>query len=249
MKSLNLPTPETSRAFEAVEPVFTRHLGANRYVLGGGTVLAARWDGHRISTDLDFFTDFATFGELCIPRKALIEGDLIRSVADLGPRHLHSGLDGILTTIETCRTSLFPANFQTRPGVSSEAIGTSAVKAQTTAEILAGKIGGRIGLTGQVVVRDVYDLAVSDQLDPEALNEALSVFDSPFRRQVAGTIREAARLVGGAGPDLLDPQWSFGDRQELYHRVAARIDAGSGGSGDLRDEPTPDRDDPPEPEP
>ena len=221
---LSLPTERTRWAFGRVEPVLTRHLGAEGYVLGGGTVLAARWGGHRVSTDLDFFTDFRTFHEVYVPRMGKIAGDLIRAVPELGPRSLHYSEDGLLTELEACRISLSPTNVLTEPGISEQTVESSEVRAETDVEILAKKLGGRLVRSGVVVVRDLYDLEYASRAAPAALAGAMEALPPSFRQQAVAAVQASSGSYP-LEPELIDPVQTF-ERAELCRRVVELLEAG-----------------------
>ena len=66
-----------------VAPTLVGWLGPGGCVLGGGTVLAARWR-HRVSTDIDLFTDHQRFTERVASRREEIAAVLEALVADAG---------------------------------------------------------------------------------------------------------------------------------------------------------------------
>ena len=69
MKHAEIVIPgEPGVVLARVAPTFLAWLGPEGCVLGGGTVLAARWR-HRVSTDIDLFTDHERFTERVVSRR------------------------------------------------------------------------------------------------------------------------------------------------------------------------------------
>ena len=137
-------------------------------LLGGGTVLAARW-GHRLSTDLDFFMPQDAFDH-SITHRALDLEAALQSVAFgtiVTPNHMQCVMRD--TSVEVS-VSVATANALGTADSSDEA--KHGVGTQTTSAILLGKIAGRMMRQGRVTVRDIYDLCVAKRLDADALRSA-----------------------------------------------------------------------------
>ena len=135
-------------------------------LLGGGTVLAARW-GHRLSTDLGFFMEQDAFDH-AIMRRAPELGAALRGVAFgavVTPNHMQCVMRD--TSVEV---SVASANALGPVESSDEAV--HGVGTQTTSAILLGKIAGRMMRQGRVTVRDIYDLCVAERVDADALRSA-----------------------------------------------------------------------------
>ena len=64
-------------------PLLSSWLGADGCVLGGGTVLAARWQ-HRVSTDIDLFTDHQRYRDAIVGRREEVTTALEQLVAKTG---------------------------------------------------------------------------------------------------------------------------------------------------------------------
>ena len=159
--------------------------GEHHLILGGGTALIARWE-HRWTHDLDFFIEAGPYARLQENRIAF-ERDLrtVRGIREVNVR-LHSALilveDGGEITIAT--TPAFTANPR-----SVDTVGGTAVALETSAEILAKKIGGRILRNNTFVPRDLYDLVIARRSEPYALARALRCFTPDLLRQIADELR------------------------------------------------------------
>ena len=66
-----------------VAPLLSTWLGENGCVLGGGTVLAARWR-HRVSADIDLFTDIQRYRENILARRDEVTAALEQLVEENG---------------------------------------------------------------------------------------------------------------------------------------------------------------------
>ena len=66
-----------------IAPTLTEWLGPGGCVLGGGTVLAARWQ-HRVSTDIDLFTDLERYQEAIVSQREMVVDALTSLVAETG---------------------------------------------------------------------------------------------------------------------------------------------------------------------
>ena len=151
-------------------------------VLGGGTVLAARWH-HRVSTDLDLFTDERSFAAQLYRQAHLIwpRAAEFFDVADLGRDHFGARTDGVDISISTvwCSALLDVGEH------SGEIIAGFPLEASEA--ILVRKLQGRMFGFGTFTERDVYDL-------------------EPAHRDIAADLRGAAvaivsRLATALGDD------------------------------------------------
>ena len=145
-------------------------------LLGGGTVLAARWQ-HRVSTDLDFFMSYAEFCDLLVAREREVIAALrqIAFGAVLRPYHVQCVIRAGDVEVGI-HTSMYGAT--TADELSEDVAGHRRVRTQTTAAILARKLVGRMMTQGVATVRDVYDICVAEKEDPEAMLAALKAVPS-----------------------------------------------------------------------
>ena len=212
MAALDLPSDNAALFFRVREPL-ARHLGGEHHLcLGGGTALAARW-GHRHSTDLDFFIRPDPYARL-YQNHLQFERDLAATTGGPGkfavrPDGAHILLaDGSEISLST------PPSFTHDPR-SDDTIRGTLVPLETSIEILAKKVGGRILGNNIFLPRDLYDLAVARHYDPGSLDRALRCFTPRHLEQIDA---ELARLP---------PDWLINHAQRITTpaRLGAARDA------------------------
>ena len=171
MADLRLPRGP-DELLEAVRRPLGRAFGGEYNLrLGGGTVLAARWQ-HRHSTDVDLFVDSDAYHDfrwdtgrrftLALTAAAPVDRLV---VGDDGTFISFHGLPGHVT-IHVARGLPFD------PRSSDTAHGTE-IPLETNAEILAKKFLLRMAIGRQLPARDLYDIAVARERDLVALRTAL----------------------------------------------------------------------------
>ena len=205
-----------------VDELATLHGGPHRFQLGGGTVLAARWQ-HRDSFDLDLAVGRD------VPLRDLAEpGSRFReTMADLGGRATYYERQWVIRfdagEVDLVQLSPVP------PGAEREALvnGSPAIVLDS-AQILHGKLQR----ADKALVRDVFDLIKAAEHDPRALAAAVNCHsdyetevralmlenadatlehDAPVQLVGVGTIDDRATLGTQAGAAL---------RGALYRDVA-----------------------------
>ncbi len=204
MAALVLPSGPAEILERTREPLAAYLGGEHQLCLGGGTALAARWD-HRHTTDLDYFIEPKPYAQL-YANATQFARDLERAtgVRDLsvGPGATRIVLaDGGELSIDTI------PGFTGNPR-SNDTVRGTAVGIESSAEILARKIGGRILGNNIFVPRDLYDIAVSTHYDPDAFATARSCFTDRQLRDIATELRS------------LHPDWMETHRQPVV--AAAR---------------------------
>ena len=216
MRKLHLPRP-LEKALDTFADAVSPFGLLDDALLGGGTVLAARWR-HRISTDLDIFAPresfygtvaeqedellsalrhvaFAVFAFAHHVQCVMREGDV-----EVG---IHDTMYGATTDDER----------------SDDVVGACALGTQTTATILRRKMIGRLMDRHEVTARDVYDLCVAEKEDPEAMLAATSGVPAGLLRQAADELT-FHREGGVGGKPLIEP---------THHEIASNLaDCGSG---------------------
>ncbi len=170
-------------------------------VLGGGTVLASRWD-HRVSTDLAFF---AYGDDVLMPQYIEEVGQELAS-----SHHLFQDL-----TVHTrylsfvcmdTNVSIFTTNSLTHAH-SVEQESKTGLLLEATEEILAKKLSGRIMGLGDFLVRDVYDLCVASYLDADAYENALRVITKVQMADIASELKNLAARPPHPQAPLLSPKY------------------------------------------
>ena len=205
-----LPVP-AGRAFARLDKVLERYLGSGYAVLGGGTSLAARWD-HRDSTDIDLvWTRSSIKEELDTHREAIL--------AELRAGGPHEGLtikEGIMGgSLE--RTTKIDAHLgkpaHPRPEFPDRIAGSS-ITMETVAEILTGKIEGRMLSTRRYLARDLYDWAAAEEFTPDQARKAEGSVKQGMRAILANEIRDhwkgCVRTNTGLIGPVINPRWKPG---------------------------------------
>lgn len=160
-----------------------------QYTIGGGTVLAARWN-HRHSTDIDCFMDEPTFRSIYRSSSNHMEETLneLEKTGQLKVKELELNLL-VLEFPSLGELSLVADNPLTQNPKSREYEINTGIKLESTAEILAKKLAYRVagGLWKQ---RDFFDLVVAHQRDPNAFSTAMDVLADGEKKAIAKTIGE-----------------------------------------------------------
>ena len=157
--------------FRLAEPVLTGVFGEGAYCLGGGTALAAVWQ-HRHSTDVDLFMDGSAYREVVMDKArrgalaASLRGAVEPDMLDITP-----GVLKMFTDAGELGLYVPPSPLERIPPVDRVA-GTS-VPLERVATILARKLHGRMIELGDLLLRDLYDLAAAADLAPGELDVAL----------------------------------------------------------------------------
>ncbi len=190
MAALKLPAGP-AELLELTRPPLGQHLGGEHHLcLGGGTALAARWH-HRHSTDIDYFIKSEPYA-LLYANVDPFSRDLNRATGGL--RELTTGpafariilADGGEISVST--TPGFTGNPR-----SDDTVRGTQISLETSAEILARKIGGRILGNNTFVPRDLYDIAVAQHYEPEALPRALQPFSPDQLADIRAELRSLPR--------------------------------------------------------
>ena len=198
-----------------IAPLIMAWLGPDGCVLGGGTVLAARWH-HRVSTDIDLFTDRERYTDRVASRRDEVAAalEILVDEAGEGAVEVERGWLRVYFPEGPAAVMTIP-----RPTVRDSYVqyvqGTD-IPTEGTAEILARKLQSRILDLGVFTDRDLYDLLVAQVRDPEALNRALTSITAGERAAITSELR------------ALPHQWSSGEpvrepaHPELLEDLASR---------------------------
>ena len=143
----------------------------NEIRLGGGTVLAARY-GHRTSHDLDYWYSNAARRRLMEQGNDYVWEMMVGQEGRLDQERT-SLLRGCAGRLRGVEFGLSPS-MEEQWGDDGQAIEGSQIEAESTANILAGKIINRWGSPGTIVpIRDLVDVTVAARIEPEAVNAVL----------------------------------------------------------------------------
>ncbi len=202
-------SPEMSKILQFALDAMGDALNAIPVVIGGGTVLAARW-GHRHSTDIDLFTGDAEFHSVrdelastLLRRRDLeiqIHPNVIMCESKTGPGLFSLGGSGNVTSTPLAD------QFESGTGIGMH----------STEEILARKIRARMVNRELYAVRDLYDVAVCAFKDEDALSRAIKPL---YETEVYSVKYDIGRLSVNRDSPLIDPKYKLLDDDEKLFRV------------------------------
>lgn len=192
------------------------------FLLGGGTVLEARWH-HRLSTDVDLFTNEESMFEFIEPFIRLANTDdwLNRGI---GIEQIF-GASGVIGTTPHGEFSIHGNPNIFANAVSEDEIEGTGIFAQSTPEILLRKIRARMIRTALYYSRDAYDVVVATLYAPNELKlvlDKLNILEKDsleFDRHRADLqIRDLEDLIQPQFPQIVDNLQSF-----LFNVLTRRI--------------------------
>ena len=194
---------------------------------GGGTVLAARWK-HRESRDVDLFCRTDVFAGLGREARARIE-ERVKEMEGCDPEVTWCENVGLYTEVDGIEATMLP-RAQIMPEHGTTVLAGTALRLQTSEEILYAKIVYRMYDADEITVRDAYDVACARVEDPEALNRAVGRIDEDIVRDVVATI---SNLPKGWTQDeqqtLLGGRFEWKEEELTARTVAALLDASEEG--------------------
>ncbi len=166
---MTLPEPARTlwkRHHKAIDRIAAAPGGESRTMLGGGSILAARWR-HRESTDID----------ILLPDRDNIadagEGGPLDLAAATGGRHEGSTRERLIVILENGKLDVAAIQPQL-PGLESQtAVEGRSEQVLDNAQILRGESYR----TDRGVTRDAFDMAVAADEDPRALEVAVNSLD------------------------------------------------------------------------
>ena len=137
--------------------------------LGGGTALTARWK-HRLSFDLDFFIHAGVWREVMAKHDQTLYNRLKNHPGIVkATRHEI----GYKAWSKDSTIDINPIEYPVRVEPSREVVEGTDIKLESSVEILSRKLHYRLR-RGNVVPRDLYDIAVARIVDPDALDAAFA---------------------------------------------------------------------------
>ena len=193
------------------------------YAIGGGAVLAARWN-HRLSTDIDMFAEEDPFRSKldAVAWRALsqamseleTEGAISElSVSPMGFRFKRTGVP--IFFYSTPRMTTNP--------VSSEREDSTGIATESTAEIMFKKLRGRMVNSSRYVARDLYDVIVCYKLDTNALSEAMGLLIQTERASLKYDVQSGDARVNGLDR-VLEPRFTeLVADFDRFNRIAGEV--------------------------
>ena len=182
-----------------VAPLFSAWLGDDGCVLGGGTVLAARWQ-HRVSTDIDLFTDHERYQDRIASRREEVASQLEALVAQAGEGAVEVERGWLRVHFPEGPAALMTIPRPTVRDAYIESARGTGVPTESTAEILARKLQSRILDLGVFTDRDLYDLLVAQKHNAEALDRVLASITNSERATIASELRSLPRHWSSGEP-------------------------------------------------
>ena len=216
-------------ALDALHQVFSRLLPGVPIVMGGGSVLAARWH-HRDSTDIDLFVSPATMVALTNEKRMFYHAVQVQ-LENWGKVNIDA-VSGFLSG-KVCQTpcTVAASEFISNHRQASIKVGATNFQAATNQEILSGKIQGRMHRRGvrpaSTPIRDLYDIVVAAHLDPGVVDRILREITPKGRVVIADDLR---RLPGNLhetdSKPIINPQYQI-NLEGLPALVADAVEAGN----------------------
>lgn len=216
----DVPDPQGRIARQVFEAIRTE-LGPADLSFGGGTVLAARWK-HRTSLDVDLFCRPDPYARLDAAARQRIEEQLTNIPGCASERTWCEPI-AIYTEIDGIQATVLPR--AGRPAQARETrLAGMTLRLQTTEEILQGKILHRMYETGEIAVRDVYDLACARHRDPAALGKVLAHIGPDIVGDVKTLLANLPRGWSERDAEqLVDPRYTWSEdtlRKEVQLALA-----------------------------
>lgn len=178
-----LPEPARGLWKRVAEPLRAEMNTLDRFEpwrIGGGTILAARWD-HRDSTDIDL--KVAHNAGLVLLRSTY-GGTFEKTMERLGATRIEYRGQQLSVHFSKGKIDITQANQAPATGHTEEMIDDHIEQISSTPQILHGKLHGR---SLQSPVRDLYDFVVANEIDPEALEIAVNTLHTDHYSEMTDT--------------------------------------------------------------
>ena len=230
---LQLPEPAGalwSRIREPLKRALTSRGAPMELKLGGGTVLAARWQ-HRRSHDIDVVVPEKT--NLWTHGAAFDEAMTALGAERYGYSPKHKQYRAAFTEGSTKQTlEIWPNDPEPRGAECTADVDGGSEIVLATAQILKGKLE-----RGEdVLARDVIDVITAERLDPASLEIAVNAITPPYARLVSAvwdraktTIARRAEAEFGdavADPATLGPMAGEAILSRMYARIEITVEDG-----------------------
>ncbi|MCY4340633.1 MAG: hypothetical protein OXE48_04605 [Gammaproteobacteria bacterium] len=215
-------THAATSVWEALTPILGECLS-----MGGGTVLAARWN-HRISTDVDLFVPPGRLESLTVDERLLIEKKLT-TIPGCDPSRTWANIVAVNCEIAGTPVSVRMMHERGNGSEQMEVGSQSASpRLQNTSDILHAKLAHRMLLTQKFLIRDLYDVACAEIHDKKGLRLALSRL---ARREIkhirAGTRSLSDDWMENDPQKLIGPAYDWG-MGEICQRVENVLESDDG---------------------
>ena len=171
--------------------------------LGGGTALAAQWR-HRRSTDIDITVPEGTGLNVYEPGR---DDALITRMEQLGAVRVSARYRTLIFRFPHGKLDIVEQEMPIRQGQRPADVGGKQILVHSNAQTLSGKLVGR---GNRNVARNVFDIAVAERNDPDALQAAINHIEAGYREDVAYRISAYGDIFRKEATEgVLDvaPQW------------------------------------------
>ena len=213
---------------DVLNRAFSRVLPDTPIVMGGGSVLAARWD-HRQSTDIDLFVSAATMNQL-INENRLRYFTLPAHLQETGQVRI-SPTSGFLSgAVLDTPCTLAASEFIEDVRPATHVIESTRFQAATNQEVLSGKLQGRMHRRhtkpATAPIRDLYDIVLAAHLNPGLVDTILQGITPKGRTVIANDLRLLPDNLHEIDPKpIISPQYDM-ELDGLPSAVADAIESG-----------------------
>lgn len=166
--------------------MLTRYFPEEQLVLGGGTVLQARWN-HRVSTDIDLFIERKLFEEVIGSFSNVLEQSLY-SIRDVDNSRSWVDLNTVYCEVAGTEITVMPSSGYVNEPTGS-VVSNTRVKTETTATILHKKLAARMVSAGSCEIRDVFDLFTAIRRDRASLDDAVRPIPQRDLDRISATMK------------------------------------------------------------
>ena len=198
-------------------------LDRQSYALGGGTVLAARWQ-HRLSTYIYLFMELNLYRSI-INRRHWHE--VSNQLSELARRseikELRTYSTGFTCVTQMGPISVFGAARITEKPISSEIEQSTGISTESTAEILMKKIRARMVNGTEYVARDLYDLIVAYMLDRSSLDVAFNSLDELERESLKYDVTSGDTKVRNLDRVIEPKCLQLTERLDRFNSIAGEV--------------------------
>lgn len=169
MDEPNIPEWVTAK-LDVVLPVLHEFFPVDSLMMGGGTVLQARWC-HRVSTDIDLFTSTTIFNSVIGASSVRLESALYE-IPEVNRERSWVETNVVYCEVEGVELTVMPSDSLVSEE-SARVIHGTTIKTESTSTILNKKLVGRMIQGDAFEIRDLFDLYIAIQKDPRALRAAI----------------------------------------------------------------------------
>lgn len=204
---------------EFLDPWFDRSF----YAMGGGSVLAGRWQ-HRFSIDIDLFFGDRQLSQLHTQSTWEQISSKLTVLSDSGEiSELHVRPNGFAFVNRFGPVSFFGVPRISENAVTTELEDSTSIATESTAEILFKKIRGRMVNNSEYVARDLYDVVVAYIKDRESLDKVLGMLAEVERQSLIDDVQKGDAAVSDLERILAPAYSSLVDSFDTFNKIAGEV--------------------------